>query len=340
MIMAVMPAIAPVNTVDHRPFWSVMIPCYNSAAWLSRTIQSVLEQDPGPDAMQIEVVDDGSTDDDPAAVVEQLGAGRVKFFRQPRNVGPPANFTTCVRRARGKWVHILHSDDVVRPGFYRRYGERIEACPNASMICAQTITVDPAERYLGVTPPVTVDDGFVRDPAFTIATTHPLAAASVVVCRDAYEALGGFHPALAHTNDWEMWTRIACSGQVAWVDEPLALYRSHADSDSSRVHRSTAYLDECLRAVEVIAGHFASEERRGLVRRGARHAVSGYATAVGLELVSQHHRRLAVANAVRAVRIDRSIHTWSRASEIAGLALVSFARDRLSFSARRSSPAP
>ena len=45
-----------------RPVWSVMIPTYNCARYLRETLASVLAQDPGPDQMQIEVIDDCSTD--------------------------------------------------------------------------------------------------------------------------------------------------------------------------------------------------------------------------------------------------------------------------------------
>ena len=57
--------IPPVDSQVDRPFWSVMIPTYNRATYLERTLASVLAQDPGPQKMQIEVVDDASTSDDP-----------------------------------------------------------------------------------------------------------------------------------------------------------------------------------------------------------------------------------------------------------------------------------
>ena len=42
------------------PLWSVMIPTFHCARFLRQTLESVLSQDPGPDVMQIEVVDDCS----------------------------------------------------------------------------------------------------------------------------------------------------------------------------------------------------------------------------------------------------------------------------------------
>ena len=76
-----------IEKTTSRPLWSVMIPTYNCANYLRETLASVLEQDPGPDVMQIEVIDDHSTKDDPKAVVEELGQGRVRFYQQSQNVG-------------------------------------------------------------------------------------------------------------------------------------------------------------------------------------------------------------------------------------------------------------
>ena len=57
------PPIAEVPAGVHRPLGSVMIPTHNCSHFLAQTLQSVLSQDPGPAAMEINVVDDGSTQD-------------------------------------------------------------------------------------------------------------------------------------------------------------------------------------------------------------------------------------------------------------------------------------
>jgi glycosyltransferase involved in cell wall biosynthesis len=318
-----MPAIDAVDPAEKRPFWSVMIPCFNSADLLAATLASVLEQDPGPDDMQIEVVDDASTLDDPAEVVARLGGGRVGFFRQPFNLGPQANFTACVRRSTGKWVHILHSDDLVMPGFYDCYQRQIERNPAAEMVAGQTITIDAEGRYLSVTRPVATVDGYVNDAGVVIATTNPIRCVAVVIARHAYEAAGGFHPDLVHANDWEMWSRMANRGPVAWVDRPLGLYRSHADSDSTRLRRrTTVYIDDCLRAADIIAGHFHDPGVRKRVRQGARGDVCDTAIVIGLTLVEGGWFRLGLSNAARAVVIQPSVHSVARAVEVAHLATV------------------
>ena len=296
-----------------RPFWSVMIPSYNSADLLGATLESVLQQDPGEDVMQIEVVDDGSEPDDPGEVVRRLGGGRVGYYRQPHNVGASANFTTCVRRSVGQWVHILHSDDLVKPGFYDRYRSRIESCPDVVMVGARTQEVDADARPVALTIPVATEGGYLLDAARTIATSNPLRCVSVVVARVSYEETGAFHPGLAHANDWEMWTRVASRGPVGWVDECLGLYRMHERSDTSRLHRSTAYIDDCLHAADVIATHFEPTTRRQ-VRPAARRYVFEYALSVGQEMLAQGELRLAAANAMRALRIDRDPEVRVRAT--------------------------
>src|SRR2546423_1107808 len=53
------PLISDADGSRARPFWSVMIPTYNARAdYLEETLRSVLRQDPGPEQMQIEVLDD------------------------------------------------------------------------------------------------------------------------------------------------------------------------------------------------------------------------------------------------------------------------------------------
>jgi GT2 family glycosyltransferase len=302
-----------------------MIPCFNSAALLADALESVLVQDPGADLMQIEVVDDASTLDDPRAVVERVAGGRAGYFRQPHNVGAPANFTTCVRRSRGRWVHILHSDDLVRPDFYGRYRARIEACPDVAMVGARTRVVDADGRDADITLPVTTSAGYLIDAAPTVVAANPLRCVSVVVARHAYERLGGFHPELLHANDWEMWARVAIHYPVGWVDESLGCHRVHAASDTNRLQASTAYVDDCLAAADVIASRFAGGQRRAM-RRAARRNVCEYALSVGGACAERGASRLAIANAWRALRIEPSADVVRRAGALVGAAFRARAR--------------
>ena len=81
------PTIKPLPKEIKRPFWSVMIPTYNNNRYLKQTLQSVLQQDPGAELMQIEIVDDCSPKEDPESVLQELEIDRISIYRQPQNIG-------------------------------------------------------------------------------------------------------------------------------------------------------------------------------------------------------------------------------------------------------------
>ena len=103
---------------EQRPKWSVVIPTYNCAKYLKDCLNSVLNQDPGLEQMEIIVVDDCSTEDNPKLVVDELGKDRIRFFQQKTNVGKSKNYATGLNMSRGRFVHLLHGDDTVDSGFY------------------------------------------------------------------------------------------------------------------------------------------------------------------------------------------------------------------------------
>lgn len=230
--------------------WSVMIPTYNCADYLKETLVSVLAQDPGTGLMQIEVVDDCSAEDDPAAVVEEVGRGRVTFYQQPRNVGHVNNFNTCLRRARGHLVHLLHGDDCVREGFYRKMQRAFteqgssselpsEATPGVGAAFCRYISMDEESHWQTISQLEQAKSGVLDNWLEKIAVGQRLQPPSMVVRREVYERLGGFDRRIArYGEDWEMWVRIAATYPVWYEVEPLALYRIRPASLSGKSVRT------------------------------------------------------------------------------------------------------
>ena len=144
--------IAPLPQIGSRPFWSVMIPTYNCAEYLAQTLQSVLAQDMGPDWMQIEVIDDCSNNDDPEAVVRDVGRGRVAFHRKPKNAGAIANFNSCLERSRGHFVHILHGDDTVIGGYYECIENSDQEISRHGSLCDRCFYIDAKSLLMWISP--------------------------------------------------------------------------------------------------------------------------------------------------------------------------------------------
>lgn len=248
------PAIPPVPAGVARPLWSVMIPTYHCAHHLREALLRVLAQDPGPDQMQIEVVDDHSTLDAPEAVVREVGRGRVQFFRQERNVGHSRNFATCLERSRGRLVHLLHGDDYVLDGFYRTMACAFERHPDIGAAFSRYVAVDDAGREIVVSPELERESKILDGWLERIAKGQLLQPPSIVVRRDAYERLGGFDTRIrTYGEDWEMWVRIAAFYPVWHQTEPLAAYRIGSGSLSSRAMRTGQNLRDLTLAIETNA---------------------------------------------------------------------------------------
>jgi len=249
------PRIEPVPEGVSRPLWSVMIPTFNCAKYLRQTLDSVLRQDPGEGQMQIEVVDDCSTQDDPEAVVHETGKGRVAFHRKPKNEGAIANFNTCLQRSRGHLVHVLHGDDYVLPGFYARLAEMEKKYPDVAGFFVRCLVVDEngsLDRISGKVQQLAEPSNAPGDLLYV----NNLMAPGAVIRRDFYETHGGFMPSLIHVADWEMWTRAVQSGRGLWLNEPLAAYRYFPGNDTGRLARTAENLRDVLRLGAIFAANF------------------------------------------------------------------------------------
>lgn len=259
--------ISPVPEGISRPLWSVMIPTYNCANYLRETLASVLVQDPGPEVMQIEVIDDCSTQDDPAAVVAELGRGRVKFFQQSKNVGQIKNFQTCLERSQGKLIHLLHGDDCVLNGFYRKLQRGFDEKPEIGAAFCRHIFTDELGHWQAISWLEQPESGLLQNWLERIAIEQRIQTPSIVVRREVYEKLGTFDSRLSWTEDWEMWVRIAAHYKFWYEVEPLALYRMHSNSSSQRHISAGQNIQDLQRAIKIFQSYLPPATASGLVNK-------------------------------------------------------------------------
>ncbi|MDH5227524.1 MAG: glycosyltransferase [Gammaproteobacteria bacterium] len=309
-----------------RPVWSVMIPTFHCAGYLGETLRSVLAQDPGPEAMQIEVVDDHSTEDDPEAVVREIGRGRVSFFRQPANVGTTRNFATCITRSRGRLVHLLHGDDLVRDGFYATLQRAFDADAEIGAAFCRQVFIDGKGDWVGLSPLEQPCSGRLEGALERLATEQRIMTPSIVVRREVYEALGGFDDRLRCSEDWEMWVRIAAHYPVWFEKEPLALYRMHSNSNTGRHVRTAEDMRYTREAIDLFRSHLPPARAADIVRTAKQqYALAAIRTARSLlESRDLDGARAQLAEALRLSRSPRvlaslvaslpsGLAAWSRA---------------------------
>ncbi len=233
------PVIRPV-AAGAAPLVSVMIPVYElqSPDWLRHCINSILGQPLDPDQFEIAVIDDASASTVAAEVAQACGP-RVTYSRNEVNLGLSWNFNRCIERATGQFVHILHQDDWVAPGFYDALLAPMTADDRIVAAFSDCVIADETGRKKGlrrmIMPPGPTP-GFLKDWLKTISIRQRISFPSIIVRRGAYEAAGGFSPDIAYSMDWDMWTRLAAQGPVWHDPRPLAHYRAHSGSETYRQH--------------------------------------------------------------------------------------------------------
>ena len=245
-----------------RPFWSVMIPAYNPRKdHLEKNLGSVLAQDPGREQMQIEVVDDCSPKVEVAALVREIAGDRVNYSRTPKNLGLAGCWNTCIERSRGEWVHILHQDDYVLPGFYQRLASAAKRHPDVSLLTARTLLVDGNEIIVTVTKrlPELENGGRTVDGFFY---DSPIQCAGVAVRRTFYEEQGGFLDHLVFLLDREMWVRaISCAGGAA-IPEALSCYRVGNGSETGRLTQTAESLRDMERLNQIFSERYPTFDQK------------------------------------------------------------------------------
>ncbi|MBD2342905.1 tetratricopeptide repeat protein [Anabaena subtropica] len=257
----IFPAISPVSASDsQRPFWSVVIPALNRPESFPECLASVLAQWTGPEDMEILVLDNGSNPS-LCEIVNFLGKGIIRYYRFPETVPLQQNWNTVVALSRGQWIHLLHHDDYVLPGFYPRLQASLEICPESvgaaftgyENINEKQQIIFSQQHGLGNYR------GIVKDWVQKIGVSCPLSPPSVVIRRAVYEHLGGYKLDILFTCDWELYKRIASF--YDWWYEPgiLAHYREHSNSVTVALHVDGSSGAAHRQAIEISKSYLPAE---------------------------------------------------------------------------------
>ena len=211
------------------PLVSVVIPTHDRPLATERAARSVLAQTHA--ALELLVIDDGSTDDT-AARAEAIGDPRLRVVRQA-NGGVAHARNRGMREARGAYVAFLDSDDAWAPEKLARQVAALEAAPARVGICTTGAEIRPRRGPSEFRRPE------IRGDAFAALLTRNLVHAPTscaLVRREVAEAVGGFDPSLPAIEDWEWLQRAARLYDLEAVDEPLTVY-SDEDRDGPRRSR-------------------------------------------------------------------------------------------------------
>jgi glycosyltransferase involved in cell wall biosynthesis len=194
------------------PLISVVIPAYNSAAFLAETLASVFAQDHRP--LEVILVDDGSTDE--TLAIAQAWMPEVRTMRQ-ENAGPGAARNRGIEMARGEFIAFIDADDLWPAGKLARQLRLLQSRPDLDLVLG-LVQLD----YQGSAKTGTLR---FRDARQTVAF---FSFGAALFRRECFERAGLLSVDLNDTEDADWFLRARDAG-LAWLvlDEVALIYRRH-----------------------------------------------------------------------------------------------------------------
>lgn len=236
------------------PTWSVMVPVADRTKYLEECLTSILAQGIGPKEMQIQVVDNSASDKTSARITEMVNrftGDRIQYYRQSLHVSMSSNWNSCIARADGHWLHIMHDDDKVLPGFYERIEEETRKYPQAGAAFTRYVSMDSNGNWTGVSPMLHKDSGLIPGWTEALLEFDLVCAPAVVVKREVYEVVGGFRDDLFFATDWDMWKRIVLRYGFVYVNHPLMCHREHEASGTANAGADAMYITDVCRSIDL-----------------------------------------------------------------------------------------
>lgn len=227
------------------------IPFYSGTDFLIRAIDSILRQE--SDAWQALVCDDGP---DPSIedVVQAASGGRVRYLRNPKNLGMAENWNRCIDVAETELVTLLHGDDELCPAYATRMTEAMAAHPRAAAAFCRYEVIGPASEHVFsltdrvkdfINPTGKTDTVLAGEPGMRALLRANFIAAPSLCYRKSVLGTRRFVGDWKFVLDWELTTRILLDGdELVGLPERLIRYRRHPDQATEQLTRGKRRFSE------------------------------------------------------------------------------------------------
>jgi len=222
---------------------SVIIPTYNASKYVTKAIDSVLNQD--YDNYEIIVVDDGSTDNT-QEVLEKYGS-KIKYIYQ-ENGGPAKARNTGIISSYEDYIAFLDADDLWLPGKLRKQIDFFHRHPQYAMVYTDMKHAVNGKivnsSYLKEGNYRYISSGFIYE---NLLRECFIFTPTVIVKRECLEKVGLFREDLRISEDYDLWLRIADEYEIGFLDEPLVIRNRHG---SNLTEDRYLYITSCIQLFE------------------------------------------------------------------------------------------
>jgi teichuronic acid biosynthesis glycosyltransferase TuaG len=219
---------------------SIIMPAYNSADYIGLSIQSVLNQTVSD--WELLIADDASTDNT-VDVAASFQDSRIIYMRSEENLGSAGARNLALRKARGRYVAFLDSDDIWEAEKLERQLAYMKST-GCTISCTDYVKIDETSQVVSSTihGPSEISYG-------VLLRSNSIACSSAMVDRRVHPNLQ--MPDIKLNHDYALWLSLLRDGrQARRLDVPLMRYRVHSSSLSRNKLESARYNWQIYRELE------------------------------------------------------------------------------------------
>lgn len=250
---------------------SVIIPTYNRAELLERSVKSVQEQT--YKKWEIIVVDDGSTDNT-EDIIKKLNDVRVRYIKNEKNMGAAASRNRGAEFAKYDYIAFQDSDDVWRIDKLEKQMAYMHQSTDYDMVYCSFLKHYSNGGSL-VVPNNQIGE-WEGDMYATLLVNNVIGTPTVLIRRNVFLECGGFDTELKAIEDWDLAVRVARNSQIGFVSEILVdAYETQGSIsyDGAAYYKARCkmlaqngvYLQEVGLFDELVINMFNDAEKRGVL---------------------------------------------------------------------------
>lgn len=226
-----------------KPFFSIIIPLYNKANYITETLKTVINQT--FTNFEIIIVNDGSTDNSIKRVTS-FKDKRIKIINQ-KNQGAAAARNKGIDEAKSNLIVFLDADDLWFNNHLEELKNLYHDFPNCGMYCNRYKTKISKNKLVSNSYSNSIADDFrgVIPDYFEASLVNRVSfTSSIMVPREIIKTYHGFDINISSGQDLDLWTKIGIDHFVAISNKTTAIYRFEvADSLSKTSFLSKKLID-------------------------------------------------------------------------------------------------
>ncbi|WP_340154257.1 glycosyltransferase family 2 protein [uncultured Winogradskyella sp.] len=221
------------------PFFSVIIPLYNKADYISECLKSALNQN--FEDYEIVIVNDGSTDKS-VSIVESFSSDKINLFHQ-KNAGASAARNNGAQFANANYIVFLDADDIWKTNHLSCIKESIDLYPNAGLF-ANNYHIKHSSNHIlpakiniktGAKQPFILNDFFKASLNDTAVWTSAAA-----IEKSKFLKYGMFNPIYLSSQDLDLWIRIALKEPIVFNPKITMIYDKSIDGSLGKFEDNDA----------------------------------------------------------------------------------------------------